>query len=153
MRGTNFCTDALLGAIYAELGLMAVTAETTPGGEKASSALPEAAACADRTPCSSASACTPVLTRLGYGCNVRTSEPRRTPSRTSLRTPLCRVRTHQASAAGTFRHGAVLNLVCLNDAVAVTVGDDATGVATAGHRRGSGRCGPTCPTTRNASKP
>ena len=105
MRGTNFCTDALLGAIYAELGLMAVTAETTPGGEKASSALPEAAACADRTPCSSASACTPVLTRLGYGCNVRTSEPRRTPSRTSLRTPLCRVRTHQASAAGTFRHG------------------------------------------------
>ena len=106
MRGTNFCTDALLGAIYAELGLMAVTAETTPGGEKASSALPEAAACADRTPCSSASACTPVLTRLGYGCNVRTSEPRRTPSRTSLRTPLCRVRTHQASAAGTFRHGA-----------------------------------------------
>ena len=55
MRGTNFCTDALLGAIYAELGLMAVTAETTPGGEKASSALPEAAACAGRTPCSSAS--------------------------------------------------------------------------------------------------
>ena len=36
MRGTNFCTNALLGAIYAELGLMAVTAETTPGGEKAS---------------------------------------------------------------------------------------------------------------------
>ena len=27
MRGTNFCTDALLGAIYAELGLMVVTAD------------------------------------------------------------------------------------------------------------------------------
>ena len=27
MRGTNFCTDALLGAIDAELGLMAVTAD------------------------------------------------------------------------------------------------------------------------------
>jgi hypothetical protein len=27
VRGTNFCTDALLGAIYAELGLMAVTAD------------------------------------------------------------------------------------------------------------------------------
>ena len=50
--------------------------------------------------------------------------------------------TDQASAAGTFRHGAGLNLVCRNDAVAVTVGDDATGVATAGDRGGSGRCGP-----------
>ena len=27
MRGTNFCTDALLGAIYAERGLMPVTAD------------------------------------------------------------------------------------------------------------------------------
>jgi hypothetical protein len=27
VRGTNFCTDALLGAIYAERGLMAVTAD------------------------------------------------------------------------------------------------------------------------------
>ena len=27
MRGTNFCTDALLGASYAERGLMAVTAD------------------------------------------------------------------------------------------------------------------------------
>jgi hypothetical protein len=27
VRATNFCTDALLGAIDAELGLMAVTAD------------------------------------------------------------------------------------------------------------------------------
>ena len=66
----------------------AMTRLTTPGGEKASSALPKAAACAGRTPCSSASACTPSVTRLGGGCNVRTSEPRRTPSRTSLRVAL-----------------------------------------------------------------
>src|SRR4029078_8378058 len=46
-----------------------------------------------------------------------------------------------------------LNLVSLNDAVAVTVGDDATGVAPAGDRGGSGRCGQTWPSTRNASKP
>ena len=45
---------------------------------------------------------------------------------------------HQASAAGTFGTVPGRNLVCLNDALAITVGDDATGVATAGDRRGSG---------------
>jgi hypothetical protein len=38
----------------------AMTRLTTPGGEKASSALPEAAACAGRTPWRSASACMPL---------------------------------------------------------------------------------------------
>ena len=117
MRGTNFCTDALLGAIYAELGLMAVTAETTPGGEKASSALPEAAACADRTPCSSASACTPVLTRLGYAAtsgHLNHAERPVAPRCGHRYVEFVHIKPRPLGHFGTVPG---LNLVCLNDAV------------------------------------
>jgi len=60
-----------------------MTRSTTAGGEKASSALPEAAAWAGMVLCCSDSAWMRPAVRWAGGCSTRTSVPRRMPSRMS----------------------------------------------------------------------